>query len=720
MTINNLRTTGIEVIGKVPWGTHFCQFYQTKQDLLDVLIPFFKAGLENNEMCVWVTSEFLDTREATTAMKQAIPQFTKYLKKGQIEIFPHTEWYLKGGFFEMKRVLKDWVLKHNKALKAGFAGTRVSGNPFWLDNKKDWDDFAAYEAAINKVIDNYKLLVLCTYSLDKCISTEIIDVVSNHEFALIKRQGKWENIESTGHKKLAESLRQSDNRLCSYIELAGQLGWTTNARGEVEEDVPYWRKYTGQSYKQVRGDGWIKALHPDDIKPTMNAWKKAVKNKSAYETEYRVRRYDGVYRNFLVRGIPIMGANNNISDWVGTCIDITERKKTAEKLAEYTKALEELAKSLQKELIKEEALLESIGDGVVAVDINIRVIAVNKKSESIFGWKKQEILGKSLFSNYQLEDAEGRLIPQDLCPIKLALTTAQVVHGVYFLIRGKRKRLPLHITSSPIIVDNSIIGAINVCRDVSQQVEIDRVKDQFISIASHEFRTPLSSISWSLERLTENKDSLSTKQKKNLDSIANQTQRMIQLTNDLLSATRMELDVFSYKYEKINPPDITSKVIATLQNQIKEKKIKFRSIFDKEVNSFKASSNAFYIILHNLLSNAVKFTPKGGKIDLQVIKDNNKLILQVADTGIGIPKSDHHRIFQKMYRADNIKTQVAGTGLGLYITKALVNHMNGKILLTSKLNKGTTFTVSLPFIEETTQRTNEQDFSEYSGAQAAF
>lgn len=214
----NLRQTGIEIIGDVPWGTHFCQFYKTKQDLLDILIPYFKAGLKNNELCIWVTSEFLTAQEAMAAMKKIIPGFSNYLKKGQIEIFPSTEWYLKGGIFEMKRVLNDWVTKHDYALKKGYEGLRVSGNPFWIDNKKDWDDFAAYEAEINNVIYMYKLLVLCTYSLKKCVSEEILDVVSNHEFALIKRRRKWENIESVGHKKMEEALRKSEKRYRSLMD----------------------------------------------------------------------------------------------------------------------------------------------------------------------------------------------------------------------------------------------------------------------------------------------------------------------------------------------------------------------------------------------------------------------------------------------------------------------------------------------------------------------
>jgi hypothetical protein len=182
------------MVGDLPWGSHFCQFYKTKKDMLDVLVPYFRAGLENHEFCVWVTSDFLTTEDALKAMKKGVPGFDGYLSKRQMEIFPYTDWYLKGGSFDLKRTLDMWMVKHDEALAGGFAGMRVSGNPYWIDNKKDWDDFASYEAEINNVIGGTRLLVLCTYSLKKCGLMEILDVVKNHEFALAMNQGKWQVV----------------------------------------------------------------------------------------------------------------------------------------------------------------------------------------------------------------------------------------------------------------------------------------------------------------------------------------------------------------------------------------------------------------------------------------------------------------------------------------------------------------------------------------------
>lgn len=188
------RNSGIVMVGDIPWGSHFCQFYQTKQDLLDVLIPYFRAGLENNEFCVWVTSDFFTTVEAMHAMNQGVSGFPDYLAKGQMEIFPYTDWYLNGGNFDLQRTLRMWQAKHDEALSRGFAGTRVTGAPYWLEGRTDWVDFACYEAEINNVIDGMRLLVLCTYSLEKCGVVEIMEVARSHEFALAMNRGAWQMV----------------------------------------------------------------------------------------------------------------------------------------------------------------------------------------------------------------------------------------------------------------------------------------------------------------------------------------------------------------------------------------------------------------------------------------------------------------------------------------------------------------------------------------------
>ena len=181
--------SGIKIIGNTLWGTHFCLFYQTKEDLIDILVPYFKAGLENNEYCMWITSEPLNEKEAEKAIRVAMPNFDEYLLRNQIEIIPYTEWYIKNNEFDSDRVLNGWMDKCNSAHENGFNGLRLTGNTFWLE-EKDWNDFRDYEEEINNVIGNSQMVAICTYSLEKCGPIELLDVIQNHQFALIRRESK--------------------------------------------------------------------------------------------------------------------------------------------------------------------------------------------------------------------------------------------------------------------------------------------------------------------------------------------------------------------------------------------------------------------------------------------------------------------------------------------------------------------------------------------------
>jgi len=214
-----IRETGIDVLGSVTWGTHVCLFYRTKEDLINVLVPYFKAGLENNEFCMWITCAPLDPTEAKSAMKKAMPDFDKCLKKGQIEIFPHDQWYLDRGIFDRERVIKGWMGKLNLALNNGYAGARINGNTTWLD-EGTWESFIKYEAQINETIDTFPIIVVCAYCLDKCGTSEIVNVANNHQLALIEKEGKWKLVKNAERKRAAKRAKEYQAQLKS---LASEL-----------------------------------------------------------------------------------------------------------------------------------------------------------------------------------------------------------------------------------------------------------------------------------------------------------------------------------------------------------------------------------------------------------------------------------------------------------------------------------------------------------------
>lgn len=221
-----LRKSGIDIIGDLPWGAHFCQFYRTKEDLTEILIPYFKAGLENNEFCLWITAYPLDAEEAKEALRKAIPDFDIYLKNGQIKIIPYTDWYVKEGIFVSGRVLNGWVEELNQAQESGYKGMRFSWNTSWL-KEEEWGNFVNFEKKADSVISNYHMITLCTYSLDAHDLTETIDIVANHQFTLVKKEGKWERIENSGWKNLVKRKRIEEvlpqNGQISMLKLENML-----------------------------------------------------------------------------------------------------------------------------------------------------------------------------------------------------------------------------------------------------------------------------------------------------------------------------------------------------------------------------------------------------------------------------------------------------------------------------------------------------------------
>jgi hypothetical protein len=155
------RQSGIETVGNVPWGTHLSAFFQTKEDLIELLVPYFKAGLENNELCVWVTSEPLPAEDARRSLAGAVNNLDDYIEKGQMEILDHGQWYTSSGRFDGTQVVRACVDKEQEAGERGFEGLRITGSTFWLE-EQDRAAFADYEATVDRVIGQRRMLAICT------------------------------------------------------------------------------------------------------------------------------------------------------------------------------------------------------------------------------------------------------------------------------------------------------------------------------------------------------------------------------------------------------------------------------------------------------------------------------------------------------------------------------------------------------------------------------
>ncbi len=201
------RKSGISLIGDLPWGSHFCQFYQTRKDLLDVLVPYFKAGLENNELCVWVTPEGLDVEVAKKALKKAVPHFETYSKNGRIEIIPSGLWHARGG-----KSGKAIASRVDKAISEGLDGLRLACTAF--SGKKNSKAFFCYGT---DVINRDNIIAAFTYPRDEFDAVGLMEVVKNHRFALLQNAGKWKIIESSEARTIKDALKRSEEKLQSLF-----------------------------------------------------------------------------------------------------------------------------------------------------------------------------------------------------------------------------------------------------------------------------------------------------------------------------------------------------------------------------------------------------------------------------------------------------------------------------------------------------------------------
>src|SRR3984957_10795560 len=233
------RKTGIDVLGDMPWGTHFCLFYETKRDLLDTLISYCKTGLESDEFCLWVVAEPLTVEEAINALKDAVPDLDRYLKDPSIEIVSARDWYLQDGTFDLKRVTGRWHEKLAHASAKGYAGVRVTGDTAWLD-KKDWKDFCEYEEGLNEAIANRHLAVLCTYPLAACGAVEVLDVARAHQCALARRHGSWDVVETAGHRQAKAEIKRLNEELEQrVVERTSQLMLASEALREAQTTLTH-------------------------------------------------------------------------------------------------------------------------------------------------------------------------------------------------------------------------------------------------------------------------------------------------------------------------------------------------------------------------------------------------------------------------------------------------------------------------------------------------
>jgi len=385
----------------------------------------------------------------------------------------------------------------------------------------------------------------------------------------------------------------------------------------------------------------------------------------------------------------------------------TEARENNLELDKQKKALISLLSDIDEERLKAEGMandlekfrlaVESSSDHIVITDSEGIVIYGNKIVEEMTGYKLSEAVGKKAGTLWKLP------MPLEFYQNfwKVIKKDKKVFSGE---LQNRRKNGEIYtvaISVSPVLnKKNEIVYFVGVERDITREKQIDRAKTEFVSLISHQLRTPLSAISLFSEMLVDKQvGDLNKDQIEYVEDIRISNKRMITLVNSILNVSRLDMGTIATELKDVDLVELAQTVAAEQKILMLKKKIKFKSLMGPDIPTIKADTEQLRMVFQNLLSNATNYTPVGKGIELAISFDAPKKIISISvkDEGIGIPVNDQGKIFDKLFRSNNAKLfYVDGNGLGLYIVKSVVERLGGIIWFESVENVGTTFYINLP------------------------
>lgn len=357
--------------------------------------------------------------------------------------------------------------------------------------------------------------------------------------------------------------------------------------------------------------------------------------------------------------------------------------------------------SARQEAVREKsktlAIINNLTNGVLVLDEFNQIEMVNPLVESFFKQNQNELLRKNIFqissSDFSLEPFFQALKDGKKNKIKYILRKEIVLGG----------KISLEVSAVPLEAANDNKKTLIILHDVSRDKLIETMKTEFVSIAAHQLRTPLSAIKWTLRMLLDGDiGELTAEQKELLEKTYESNERMISLINDLLNVTRIEEGRFLYKPVPSQLEDLVEVAVRNADDLLKIKKIKLEFQKPEEIlPKILADQEKIGLVIQNLLENAIKYTPEGGEIKIFLSQKKKQLVFEIKDSGVGIPLDQQNRIFTKFFRGSNVmRMETDGSGLGLYTAKNIVEAHKGKIWFDSKEGRGTSFYFSLPVSEK--------------------
>lgn len=487
----------------------------------------------------------------------------------------------------------------------------------------------------------------------------------------------------TERKANETALQQSEKRFRVMADSTPVMIWMVDDQGNCTYVNQGWTNFCGLNEASSSGDGWLEVVHPEDKERVVDILKSAIADRQRFTAEYRIKRIDGKYRWILSTGAPMFSHDIRLNGYIGSALDITERKEAEQALKES----------------QERYYLAEVGsrDGLWDWDLLTNYVYYSPR------YKEQ-----LSFEDYELENTfqtfDSLLHPDDRKSTFEAMR-AHLEDGVpfdtEFRLRTKFGDYRWISSRGQAIWDanGTATRMAGWNRDITERKELERLKDEFVATVSHELRTPLTAIRGALGLVSGGVvGEVNEETSELLDIASSNCERLVRLINDILDLEKMEAGKLELKVTALDARELASAAIAGLESLALQEGIKLQLNVEAET-SFQGDRDRLLQVLINLLSNAVKFSPKGREVtlDVQLVKEKSWLRFAVHDQGPGIPEDQLYKLWGKFQQLDSSDTRKkGGTGLGLSISKNIVEMHAGKIGAASKRGEGSTFWFEIP------------------------
>ena len=545
------------------------------------------------------------------------------------------------------------------------------------------------------------------------------------------------------HRRAQDAMRRSEERFRALVEASSQIVWTADGAGNIIEDSPSWRAFTGQTFEQRRGSGWLNAYHPNDQKRVHMQWEDATARKTPLEGHYRLRRHDGQWRWTSVRAVPLLSADGSARGWVGMNTDITERKQAEAD----TLFLLDLSDCIRLASDPDEltwAVAVALGEylqtersSFIEADPGRGRFSIHRDYHlnlpSLAGTYRLSSLGTKIVSDSQAghntvvsdtsrDDrtaiygehyrrigigafAATPLLREDRLVSALFVSTAEPhdwSEREVSLIAAAAERTWLAVER--LRLNSALTQSEEALRDA------DRRKDEFLATLAHELRNPLALVR-NVVSLSQASGFSEAQQRWGRDVIDKQVGYLTRLTDDLFDISRITREKLGLHKEQVELCEIVKTAVDSSRPVIEERRHKITITLPESPVYVEADRVRLTQVVMNLINNAAKYTPDPGQISLTLGLQNDHAVLQVKDTGIGIAPEDLPRLFDLFYQADRSFTRAeGGLGLGLTLVQRILELHGGTVhAFSSGAKQGSEFVVSLPILQNAFQQNSSQD-----------